>query len=292
MAGQTAHDYEVPTVATLDNRVLATEDKDVAEALGIIKYEPPIPAYMSGEVYAAGLDVTVKYDIDNFKAFPDVLVDGEQVSFTEKLHGTFCGIGILPTSHWDDKHVRRKFVVFSKGLGGQGHCFKDTERNWGNVYFRALTASGVFERLETLVDPAEEFDDKFWNTPVFILGEVYGKGIQDLAYGMNDIKFRVFDIAYGYRSELKYVCPKYMRFVCENFGLDSVPVLYEGPFSKEVMLQHTKGWETVSGGSANIREGIVIRPTQERYDPTLGRVILKSVSDDYLLRKGEITEYQ
>lgn len=39
-----------------------------------------------------------------------------------------------------------------------------------------------------------------------------------------------------------------------------------------------------------MREGIVIRPVLERRHDALGRVQLKSVSDDYLLRKGG-TEY-
>ena len=40
-----------------------------------------------------------------------------------------------------------------------------------------------------------------------------------------------------------------------------------------------------------IREGVVIRPARERYSEELsGRLVLKSISDDYVLRKGG-TEY-
>ena len=68
-----------------------------------------------------------------------------------------------------------------------------------------------------------------------------------------------------------------------------VPELYVGPFSKEVMMEHTDGM-TVVGSSVHIREGIVITPTTERTDTELGRVVLKSVSEKYLLRKNG-TEY-
>ena len=45
-------------------------------------------------------------------------------------------------------------------------------------------------------------------------------------------------------------------------------------------------------GMLPVREGIVIRPVKERCDPALGRVILKSVNPDYLVRGGEATEYE
>jgi hypothetical protein len=58
------------------------------------------------------------------------------------------------------------------------------------------------------------------------------------------------------------------------------------------MYEYTEGDETVSGKAVHIREGIVVNPVEERYDLNIGRVILKSVSATYLLRKGKTTEYQ
>jgi len=62
------------------------EGDDVTEFLGITKYEPPIPSHMNGEVWNA-FGMTLNYDIENIKRFPDVLQEGENVSFTEKIHG-------------------------------------------------------------------------------------------------------------------------------------------------------------------------------------------------------------
>ena len=56
------------------------------------------------------------------------------------------------------------------------------------------------------------------------------------------------------------------------------------------MLEHTDG-KTVIGNEIHIREGVVNTPLVERRDNALGRVILKSVSANYLLRKGESTEF-
>ena len=90
--------------------------QEVAALLGVSKWEPPPPpAHMSGVCYGAGPDRCVKYDIENFKAYPEVLVPGEAVVFTEKIHGTWCQIGYLPPSMIDDQgHL----VVSSKGLAG------------------------------------------------------------------------------------------------------------------------------------------------------------------------------
>ena len=69
-------------------------------------------------------------------------------------------------------------------------------------------------------------------------------------------------------------------------GLSRVPVVYRGPLSAEVLMEHTSGRESVSGQGTHIREGVVVRPCVERRDPRLGRVQLKSINPKYLTRKG------
>ncbi len=72
--------------------------------------------------------------------------------------------------------------------------------------------------------------------------------------------------------------------------LTRVPVLYRGPFNRDVLYEHTTG-QTVIGNGAHLREGIVVTPVVERRHDRHGRVILKSVSGDYLTRRGEATEF-
>lgn len=69
-----------------DERFDVVEGQDVAEILGIVKWSPPIPVHMAGEVFNA-FGKTLKYDIENFKKYPEVLVKGEEVIMTEKIHG-------------------------------------------------------------------------------------------------------------------------------------------------------------------------------------------------------------
>jgi RNA ligase (TIGR02306 family) len=273
----------LPTEDGIGTFLPVREGQNVADDLGIIKWEPPVPTNMGGEVYAAGQMLTVAFDVENFKKYPSILQDGEEVVFTEKLHGTFCGLGIVPQSHARPEHIMNRMVVFSKGLGADGLCFKDNEANVNNLYVRTLRTTGVFDRL------LAQFGDT--DVPVFVLGEVFGKGVQDLEYGI-PASFRVFACVRGYRGHQQYFNWSDVEGMAGLLGVTTVPVLYKGPFSREVMNQHTIGLETASGLGAHIREGIVMVPTTERHDPIIGRVCLKSVAEAYLLRKGNVTEFQ
>ena len=63
----------------------------------------------------------------------------------------------------------------------------------------------------------------------------------------------------------------------------SVPILYEGPYLPEVVEPLADGKSTIAG---HIREGWVIKPWVYRESQNTGsRVILKLVSEAYLLRK-------
>ena len=264
-----------------------SEGQEVSAELGVRKWEPPPPpAHMSGVCYGAGPDRCMKYDIENFKAHPEVLQADEPVVFTEKIHGTWCQVGYLPPSMVD---LHGALVVSSKGLSGKGLAFiPDAPDNAANLYLRVARALDIGRRL------AEVFvEDLAADRPVFVLGEIFGAGVQDLGYGARvdaELGFRVFDIYVGRAGSGAYLSDEPLSLACERLGLARVPVLYRGPFSREVMQAHTDGKETVTGKGLHIREGIVMRPQVERRHGLLGRVQLKSVSEKYLLRSNA-TEY-
>lgn len=276
------------------------EGDDVTEELGIEKWEPPVPAHLAGEVYAAGQDRTLKYDLENYKRFPHILQEGEEVVFTEKLHGTWTLIGVMPESMAHPEHGR--LIVSSKGLSARGLAMKpNTEANKSNLYVRVARHLNLENRLQTVfretLSASGELSNGAEPAPVFVLGETFGRGVQDLSYGAKvdqdfDIGFRVFDIFVGNPKTTRngsvgrYLNDAELEKACQNLELERVPVLYRGPFSKEAMKQYTDGFETVSGKKLHIREGIVIRPTVERYSEEIGRVQLKNVSEKYLLRKN------
>jgi hypothetical protein len=70
----------------------------------------------------------------------------------------------------------------------------------------------------------------------------------------------------------------------------TVPLVHRGPYDPEAVRQHTAG-PMLTCEQKQIREGVIIRAVRERCCEELnGRLVLKSISDDYVLRKGG-TEY-
>lgn len=206
------------------------------------------------------------------------------------VHNSFTGVGILPRGDWDEKHFLGRFVVFSKGLGARGLCFKDVEANTNNIYVRTLLEADIFSKLSNLMESMES--EHGFDVPMFLLGETFGTGVQDLTYGQATSQFRLFDVCIGYRGEQHYFDFDARKTLADHLNVEMVPVLYHGPFSREVLKEHTNGKETISGTEAHMREGVVVTNAEERYAHELGRVILKSISADYLLRKGNTTELQ
>lgn len=116
-----------------------------------------------------------------------------------------------------------------------------------------------------------------------IYGEIYGSGIQkNYNYGCkpDEIKFVAFDL---FKNDL-YVDFSELEKFCKNAGLPLVPVLSRGNFNLEKAKELTKG-NSVLCPEQKVREGIVIKPVKDQKCHA-GRKILKLISDDYLLQKG------
>ncbi len=248
---------------------------DLADRLGITKWVPDVPIAMAGEVEAAA-DLLPWVEIENIRRYPDIFEPGEPIVATEKIHGTCC----LFTY---DARTGTSYVS-SKGFGGKRLAIIESDRN---VYWRAIRAFGVEEFARKLAD-SHGF------TRVGIFGEVYGAGVQDLGYGVNAGKkpgYAVFDLSVEQDTRVSWVDGDTARQMIGD-ALPMVPVLYSGPYNEDLLTELAEGAETVSGTSANMREGLVVRPEVERRSEVLaGRAIGKFVSTAYLIRKGG-TEYE
>ena len=126
---------------------------------------------------------------------------------------------------------------------------------------------------------------------VVMCSELYGT--QDMKYGLKNRRgYRAFDLAVDGR----YFDHDRVVAICEQFDIRTVPVLFRGPFGAEEVERQTNGPTTMcdpkEAGAFAGREGVVVKPAVERFDDRLiatgtrGRVIFKSVSADYLARKG------
>ncbi|MFJ9408725.1 RNA ligase (ATP) [Streptomyces sp. NPDC101393] len=252
------------------------EGTDFASVLGIVKWVPPVPLSMSGEVEPAP-DLLPWIDIENLKRYPEVFAEGEPVAVTEKVHGTACAL----TYRARDGLVR----VTSKGLGAQRLALAEDPRN---LYWRAVHGHAIAE-------VAAGIAGELGASRVGVFGEVFGAGVQDLAYGADSRRgepaYAVFDVAVEVGGQVRWLAPEEMTKVLDG-RLPVVPKLFSGPYDTRRVMELAEGRETVSGRAVHLREGVVVRPLGERYSAVVGgRAIAKVVSGAYLTRKGG-TEYE
>lgn len=273
-----------------ERSVLVSPGQCVADFFGISKYEPPVPTHLAGDCCGV-LEAKFEFDIENYQKYPDFLVNDE-VEATEKLHGTYCRISFVPglrhpEMFGETEYGRGCVTICSKGMGGQGLVFKNSEANRAkNVYVRVALELDLIAKLERYA-----FETSAIGHTIHLMGEIFGAGVQDLHYGQKTPTFRAFDIT----LDGHYLGAADKARAFDRIGVERVPVLYRGPWDLEKLTQLRDGKTMFDG--ANIREGIVVTAvgSQQKRQADLNhslRPILKMVSPDYLTRKGETTEFQ
>ena len=230
------------------------EGDSVVDVFDLKKYEPAEERLKMATGVAVpgpeGWDFPKYTDIEGLRKHKHVLVHGEDVVLTEKIHGQnarFC---------WDPDE--KKLWVGSRTVIKK----RDGEINWWHVA----------NKLDL-----EEKLAKFPRTVFF--GEVYGKSIQDLTYGLDHKSLRIFD-TYDTLKCRYNDWDDTVRLVAEA-GLELVPVLYRGPWKGFEM--HAPLAEGTSTLSEHVREGYVVKPVKERA-AHCGRVVFKHIGEGYLLR--------
>jgi len=266
---------------------------DVRALLGVEKYEPPIPVSMSGQVFNLGR-APIAFDLEPIEKNQDLLSRGEAVSITEKIHGTMTGISIIVGLDHPEAFPcpwgSRDMIVWSKGLGGRGLVFKDVAENAEKLYIRVASAL-AFDTTPVKNGPdVRRFNERFWTgiralmtdgvEEIHMLGETFGQGVQDLAYGAKTPAFRLFDIGLKGPAGDRWLCPGSIPEHAESLGAKPVPLLYEGPFDADAIPALRDGKTTLDAN--HIREGVVIK--RPGVQPVLGRLALKAVSPQYKLR--------
>jgi RNA ligase (TIGR02306 family) len=222
---------------------------DYAEIFGVTKYEYPIPMTMNGDM--EGQIGQHKFPSpEHLKRYKDVLIDGEEVVITEKIHGT--NFSVLVESDGEVKIASHRYF------------WKDNEINSRMVYIRTYHDNPALQNLPTDVQ---------------VFGEIYG--VQDLKYGLQNGKtdYAIFAVCKG-EEFLNY--DDFISF-CNAYQLPRVPVLYRGGYSWEIATQFNNADSVLAPKC--MMEGVIVQPTIERTDFKVGRIVLKLISDRYLLRK-------
>lgn len=235
------------------------EGLDVTEMLGIVKYEPPVPAQLAGKVKGS---------------FPSFLrkTDEERVQNLEKEY--------------------REWTISSK------HQFYATEKLDGSS-FTCYIKDGVFGVCSRNMDLLETEDNTFWvvarkldlenklrsfGKNICFQGEMVGSGIQGNHYGLKEQTVFFYNIYLI--DEMEYFNFPLFRKTLMDLELLSVPIL-ESPFyfppdpdsnlpfsSVSALLKAAEGKSILNDKVE--REGLVIRSM----DRTIS---FKAISNKFLL---------
>ena len=240
-----------PIIIGILNTILIEEGTDVTDYLHVLKYEPPIPAELSGKVKGG---------------FPSFLrkTDEERVQNLEEQ--------FLKLNYRSD----HKFYVTEK-LDGSSATF----------YFRNGQFGVCSRNLELLETP----DNTFWKVArelqieeklgalgvnICLQGELIGEGIQGNPYKIKGHTVKFFN-AFDIDNNKKLVMREFVELI-EKLEFDYVPFLaldFLLPHTVDGMLQWAEG---KSGLNPNTeREGVVIRS----YDMSIS---FKAISNKFLLK--------
>jgi RNA ligase (TIGR02306 family) len=229
--------------------------EDVTEKLGIVRYDPPIPTCLAGQVKRPfPTELVDKTDELRVQSFPGLVSEfkGKEVYVSVKCDGT--SVSFI--------NFNGEMDVCSRNLS-----FKESD----NVYWEMFKKYGVEDVLKRAGNYA-------------IQAEICGEGIQKNRLGLKGHEIFVFNV-YDVNNH-RYLDYKDFIEFCKTYGLPTVPIIETCifDFMVEQLLDKAKG----KYSSGKDREGIVIRPTQEFYSEILsGRASFKALNNDFLEKDEE-----
>jgi RNA ligase (TIGR02306 family) len=228
------------------------EGLDITEMLGIVKYEPPIPAELAGKVkglFPSFLQKTDEERVQNItKEYQEFLYQSKnQFYVTEKLDGSSS------TFYYKDG----EFGVCSRNLE-----LLETE---GNTFWKVAREMNLEEKLKST------------GKNICLQGELIGEGIQGNPYkikGQKVMFFNAFDIDKHERMTMS----QFLELM-ETLNLQYVPCL-ELPFllpnTVEGMLKYAEGTSVLNRQTE--REGVVVRSFDNK-------ISFKAISNNFLLNE-------
>lgn len=238
------------------------ENEDWAQVLKVEKYEEPIPIQMAGKA-RPWPSFLCKYDVENINRPESMkaMVPLEQVVVTEKLHGTNTSLA------WNQ--TENQIYVCSRNTA--------LEEDEKNLYWQVVKKTGIYEKFEKM---ALDYSGE----TLSLHGEIVG--VQDLKYGHGNEKgFYAFDIC----EDGKFLNWFAFFGLCSMYKIPMVPIVYIGDYDYKIISEFSKGQSLLD--PSHIREGVVMKTLDERYDYDAGRTQFKFLSEDYLVRKGKnVTE--
>jgi hypothetical protein len=222
-------------------------------------------------------------DIQNIRNYPDKLDYGEPLIVTEKIHGTNSRVGYVRTPDPENGGMSE---YFEQVVGTHKTQRKVEDAGDYDLPFKLYGDALDKMMFDRIIPEIAGDNPPIWVESVIFFGEIFGPGIQDLTYGMDGKKWRLFDIAVNGT----YLPWPYVKELCEEFDVPTVPQFTTSFYTFEQLCELAEGQSILSPGQ--IKEGLVVRPYGEKtwsqgtLDPNPKRMIFKVISSDYLTRKG------
>lgn len=230
---------------------------NVIEALGIVRYVPPVRTNASlGDMqelptYLAPRLFVPKFDLESLNRYPDIIMPGDMVVISEKVDGA------------NAKYVWHDGKMY---VGSRNRWLKPESNN---IWTRVLSEDPGIEEMCRA------------NPDTVLYGEIYGP-VQKLTYGCTAPQFIAFAAfgPYGIWWDTGKVL-----WDCIKYHVPILPVRDVCPFSLDKVQEYAEK-DSMLCSTPHMSEGVVVTPVNERTHPEIGRVSLKYISNRYWLDKN------
>ena len=229
---------------------------DVSEELGILKWEAPIPANLSGDakgLFPTFIPKTDQERIQNLAAeYLQWKGDDLTWEITEKLDGS-------------------SMTVFYRD-GEFGVCSRNLELKQDE--FNSMWKIAIRDKLQEKL--------AFLNRNLALQGEIIGEGIQKNLYKIKGQEFYIFDI-YDIDTR-KYFTPQERKTFITELGFKHVPVISSKTplfyYTVADLIQMAEGHSLMGDIVGPTREGLVFKCNERQLS-------FKTISNKFLIKNGE-----
>ena len=252
-------------------------DTDLTEAIGVYKYEPPVPEDMSAKSrFPSFISKTDEERIQNLINYlPEY--SKKLVYRTEKLEGSSITIHCVKNEAddgWDygvsSRNLELKLEIIHQPEIEEGMIDAQLPYHVQSENKFVTTARNM--KLEAKMKVWCDIHDK----DLVLQGELIGTSIQDNIYNLKEKTIRFFTVQDGKNKRLNY--DEFIEIINE-LGLETVPILgVNEPLSDDFdfLLKDADGRSELHDTA---REGVVYRAMD-------GSFSFKVVSNKYLLKSG------
>ena len=226
---------------------------DVSDLLEVRKYEPPIPAELSGIA------------IGNFPSFIQKTDEERIQNLTEYYEG------FKRYKYFASEKVDGTSSTFFINDDEFGVCSRNFQllNNPNNTFGKIINQNNLEEKLRT------------FGRNIAIQGEIIGEGIQGNKYklkGQKLLVYNIFDI-----DKYKYISKDEMIEICNKLNLEIVPIIFREFILTETIDELIKIANDKSMINSNtIREGLVWVSIDSP-----NRISFKTISNEFLIAYNE-----